>query len=170
MKATIPGGNLVELDDCYISVDGVAVIMDILPDISDSKSANYANENAIGRTAPFVVFSNGELRTISWTCHFIVKKDGDIEKYMGYIRALQSAVYPQNEIGYPPPICRLYCGNLLSTNELCAVLKSYTIKFDTTVPWDEDSKIPYKLDIDLQFDVVYNQTELPVSNNILKDF
>lgn len=170
MKATIPGGDLKAIEWCYINVGDVTVEMDILPDISDSKAANYANENAIGRSAPFVIFSNGELRTISWTCHFVVKKEGDIDKYMRYIRAFQSACYPQSQTGYPPPICRLYCGQLLSSNELCAVLKNYTIKFDTSVPWEEDSMVPYKLDIDLQFDVVYNQSELPISDDIIGDF
>lgn len=169
MKATIPGGDLNSLPQCYIVVDNYTIEMDILPDISDSKSTNYANENAIGRTAPFVIFSNGELRNVSWTCHFICKKEGDTQKYMKHIRALQSACYPTNESGHPPPICRLYCGTLLSTSELCAVLKSYSIKYDTNVPWEEDDLIPYKLDIDLQFDIVYNQSELPVSNDILTD-
>lgn len=172
VKATKPGGalNLVGDGACYIVVGDTFVYMDILPDISDSKSANYSHENAIGRSTPFIIFANGELRNVSWTCHFIVQKDGDIEKYMGYIRALQSACYPESSTGYPPPICRLYCGEILSTNELCAVLRSYTIKYDTSVPWDEDTLIPYKLDIDLQFDIVYNQSVLPISSDILTDF
>jgi len=173
MKATIPGGDLKVVSDnneCYIIVGDFPIEMEILPDISDSKSVNYANENAIGRTAPFVIFANGELRNISWTCHFIVKKESDVEKYLSYIRALQSACYPENPVGHPPPICQLYCGSILSENQLCAVLKSYSIKFDTTVPWDENRLIPYKLDIDLQFDVVYNQSELPISSDILTDF
>ena len=169
-KATIPGGDLNEIEDCYIEVVGYETIpMTILPDISDSKSANYTNENAIGRTSPFIIFANGELRTVSWTCHWIVKKSEDPETYLRYIRTLQSACYPENMTGHPPPLCRIKCGRVLSAGELCCVLKNYSIKFDTSVPWDESTMIPYKLDIDLQFDVVYDQTSLPIASDIIGD-
>jgi hypothetical protein len=169
MKATIPGGDLNPVSGCYIEVGPELIPMGILPDISDTKSVNYANENAIGRTAPFTLFANGELRSVSWTCHFIVKKKSDIQKYLGYIRTLQSACYPENQEGHPPPICRLQCGKILSAESLCAVLKRYSIKFDTNVPWDETDLIPYKLDIDLDFDIVYDQSALPIASDIMGD-
>lgn len=168
-RATILGGDLNDIDDCYIDVDSARIPMTILPDISDGKSANYTNENSLGRTTPFIVFANGELRTISWTCHWIIKKSDDPDLYLGYIRRLQSAVYPTDQVGHPPPLCKIKCGKILSSGELCCVLKSYSIKFDTSVPWDESILIPYKLDIDLQFDVVYDQSNLPIASTILED-
>ena len=150
--------------------------MNILPDISDSKSALYQSENGIGRAAPFTVFAHSELRTISWTCHFIVHSTrsalgGDITSaadVIDAIRTLQSATYPETSDGKPPPICKLKCGKLLSDNDVCAVLKSCTVKYDTTVPWDTSTMIPYKVDVDLTFDVIYDQSKLPISSSILK--
>ena len=46
-------------------------------------------------------------------------------------------------------------------------MKSYNIKYDTSVPWDEDTMLPYKFDIDMQFEVIYDQSELPNSKNII---
>lgn len=171
MKATNEGSELLLVaDECYIDIEGLIIDMDILPDISDSKSVNYSNENAIGRSSPFSIFANGELRTISWTCHFVIQKEGDPEKYLEYIRAIQSACYPTTQTGHPPPLCRLICGKLLSgTEPVCCVLKNYSIKYDTNVPWHEETMIPYKMDIDLQFDVVYEQADIPISSDILSD-
>lgn len=170
MKATSPGGTLKTMPECFIEVgEEETIFMDILPDISDSKSAHYANENSIARTAPFTIFGYGEVRTISWSCHFVVQKKGDPERYLRYIRLFQSACYPRNQQGSPPPLCKIKCGGLLSSDTLCVVLKNYSIKYDTNVPWDEKYYIPYKLDIDLQFEVVYNQSEIPISDDIASD-
>lgn len=193
MKATELTGTLRDLSDCYISfpriklpaansdpggvgppaVREVKIYMNILPDISDQKSAGYADEPAIGRSFPFKTFTNGENRTIGWTAHFVATKETDFELFLGYIRAIQSAVYPMEDGGgapfAPPPIARLRCGKLLSRDsEVCAVLKSYDIKYDPSVPWDERTYLPYKFDISMSFEVVYNQTNLPGSETIFR--
>lgn len=178
MKATNEGSELLQVGQktstgCYLDIDNFKIDMDILPDISDSKSVNYSNENAIGRSSPFSIFANGELRTISWTCHFIVQKEGDPEKYLEYLRVIQSACYPTSQTGHPPPLCRLRCGAILTAEwnqDLCCVLKNYSIKYDPNVPWHQETMIPYKMDIDLQFDVVYEQADIPVSTDIIADF
>jgi hypothetical protein len=199
-KATINSGKLNVIPDCYIAVGGSSepvqpvqpvqpqsarlegglkyIDMYILPDISDSKSANYAPENGIGRSNPFTIFSYSELRTISWTCHFIIQNlngENTADRILDNIRTLQSAVYPRDSFGSPPPLCKLKCGELLSSDEVCAVLRSYSVKYDTSVPWFTErpepdfpgSLVPYKIDVDLQFDVVYNQTSLPISSKIM---
>lgn len=178
MRATSEGGDLNSISDCYITIGTTRIEMRILPDISDSKSVSYPDENAIGRSMPFKSFQNSENRSISWTAHFIVAKDGDSTIILEHLRAIESATYPRegnaNTPYSPPPICRLKCGDLLSLQptELCAVMKSYSVKFDTSVPWDtiNGSFLPYKLDVDMQFDVVYNQSELPGSEQILRGF
>jgi hypothetical protein len=58
---------------------------------------------------------------------------------------------------------------LKKEGELCAVMKSYSVKFDTSVPWDEINFMPYKLDVDMQFDVIYDQSDLPGAETILTD-
>lgn len=177
--ATIKGGKLVEINnrfpDCYVQIGSTKIYMDILPDISDSKSADYQTESGIARASPFNIYKYSSIRTIGWTCHFIVQNanSGDdtksVDKLIKNIRILQSACYPKTSDGEPPPICHLKCGDLLDSGDgVCAVLKSYSLKFDTSVPWDESTLVPYKVDIDLQFDVVYNQESLPTSSIILE--
>ena len=70
----------------------------------------------------------------------------------------------------PPPLCQLECGQLLSSQgPINAIMKNYSIKFDTSVPWDENTFLPYKFDIDMTFDVIYDQSNLPGANLIFED-
>jgi len=182
MKATLPSGALVPLDNCYIKIpifDNITIPMNILPDISDSKGASYPDESAIGRSMPFKQFQNSDNRAISWTCHFMVCQKGDQETILRYLKIFEACVYPLTSDQYtggapyaPPPICKLRCGALLSAveaDDLCVVMKNYSVKFDTSVPWDEETYVPYKLDVDLQFEVVYNQANLPGAEKIMSD-
>ena len=181
MKATLPSGVLAPIENCYIDIPifNITIPMNILPDISDSKGVSYPDESAIGRATPFKQFANSDSRTISWTCHFMTCQKGDQEKIIQYLRALEACTYPLTSSEYtngapyaPPPICKLRCGEQLSTlkaDDLCAVMKSYNVKFDTSVPWDEDTLVPYKIDVDLQFEVVYNQASLPGAEQIMSD-
>ena len=81
MKATKLGGRLVPLKDCYIDIPdlGETIVMNILPDISDGKGANFPDTSAIGRSMPFKSFEASENRAISWQCHFIVCQNEDIQ-------------------------------------------------------------------------------------------
>jgi len=176
-KATLDNGSLNSLNgpDCYIKIgSNEPIYMDILPDISDSKNVGYQTESGIGRASPFNIYKYSEIRTISWGCHFIIQSSNpnnrtkEAFEIIETIRTIQSACYPEDETGKPPPICILKCGELLdNTDGVCAVLKSYSLKFDTQVPWDESTLLPYKIDMDLQFDVVYDQSNLPVSSKII---
>ena len=182
MKATLPNGILVPIKNCYIDVpifnngnSGPTIPMNILPDISDGKSASYPDESAQGRSMPFKTFQNSDNRSVSWTAHFMVCQDGDQVTILNYLRTIEACTYPMlNSTGgapyAPPPICRIRCGDLLSDRnkeDLCAILKSYSVKFDPSVPWDEYYNIPYKLDVDMQFEIVYDQSNLPGAENIL---
>lgn len=177
MKATLASGDLVPLENCYINIPELnkKIVMNILPDISDTKSASYSDENAIGRSSPFKNFSHSENRTITWNVHFMVCKEGDQDKILGYLRVFEACAYPFSEGSggapyAPPPICHLKCGKFLSSkDEICAVLKSYNVKADPSVPWDENSYMPYKLDVDLSFDVVYDQSDLPGAKQIIME-
>jgi hypothetical protein len=172
MKATQAGGQLQNIDNCYIVVGVEKIIMNILPDISDSKTANYSEESSIGRSNPFKTFNSSENRSISWTCHFVVTEKDDFDRILKHLRLLESAVYPTEGSGgvpyLPPPVCKLKCGEILGNLELCVVMKQYSVKFDPSVPWHPIYMLPYKLDVDLTFEVVYNQNNLPNSRLILE--
>jgi len=169
--STNAGGVLNEITDCYITIPGFGKIpMRILPDISDQKGAQYNDESVIGRSMPMKTFSHGENRVISWTAYFMICEEGDATKNLRYLRAIQSALYPRvNVKPYgPPPVCVISCGELLAAaKEVCAILKSYNVKFDTSIPWDETTKLPYKFSVDMTWELVYMSNKLPGSENIL---
>lgn len=174
-KSTFLGGGLRPISDCYIIIpvadQEYTIILNNLPEISDSKSANYSDETVIGRASPLKTYSQSDNRSISMTLHFIVSQQIDIYRNLQHLRAIQSAVYPrEGESGapfIPPPVCRIKCGELLSqTGELCVLLKSYSVKFPTEVSWDSTNFTPYKFDVDTTWDVVYTSQFLPGQERI----
>lgn len=184
MKATVNSsltriGGDQPSSQCYIKVGGTTLYMNILPEITDSKSAAYSDEPGIGRTMPFKSYSNSENRSISWTAHFVLQDDvydmtnpTSERAIFEYLKTLESAVYPRDSESSsyrPPPICELRCGQLLSSpyRPLHAVMRNYSVRFDTAVPWRDGSLLPYKLDVEMNFDVVYDQTNLPGQEKIL---
>lgn len=171
MKATLPGGKLVPLQNCFIETPYKTIYMNVLPDLSDQKNASYADEPVIGRSTGVKTYSHSDTRTISWNVHFIACNKVDLENNMISLRALQACVYPQNGTGStpyePPPICKIKCGKLFSTGgNLCVVLRNYSWNVPTDTVWDDETYIPYKFDLSLSFDVVYNSTNLPGAENI----
>ena len=171
MKATQPGGPLIALADCYVIVPGYQKIQfDNLPDISDTKSADYSDENAIGRASPMKTYQHSSKRAISLQIHLIVTRPEDVTRNLEIMRVLDSAVYPREGSGFPfipPPICRLKCGFLLADEDLCVVLMSYNVKFPTEVSWDERTFTPFKFDIDTSWEVVYRSSDLPGQERII---
>lgn len=185
MKATFSGGQLRDIQNCYIEILGKKIISRIIPDISDSKQATYTSEAGMGRSMPFKNYTNSDDRTIGWTAHYVVAQKRDIKDFLKEIKLIQSALYPRMQVAsnvapfMPPPICILSCGALLQKGKpelagnrkqtafVYAVMKSYSIKYDTSVPWDEEFLLPYKFDIDMSFEVVYDQSELPGQEKIV---
>jgi len=190
--ATIIGGALKPIENCYVIIpcsdcdNGLSgggaeyasngeftLKFKVLPDISDSKTVSYNDETVIGRASPLKTYSQSDNRTISAQIHMVVSSEEDVNYNLFALRAIQSAAYPRNgENGapfVPPPICRMKCGMLLSSGqELCVVLKSYSVKFPTEVAWDETTFVPFKFDIDTSWDVVYKSAELPGQDRIFQ--
>lgn len=184
--ATIPGGALVPINDCYITIpcdnlpQGILrfvsngefkLVLNNLPDITDTKSASYNDEVVIGRSSPLKTYSQSDNRNISMVLHMIVSKPDDITYNLFALRAIQSATYPREGANgapfIPPPVCRIKCGQLLSSGgELCVILKNYSVKFPTEVSWDESTFVPFKFDIDTNWDVVYKSADLPGQDRI----
>lgn len=183
MKATLPGGILAPIPRCSIIVPGAGtIVLNNLPTISDSKSASYADEGVIGRSFPIKTYSHSENRAINMKVHFVILRNSDAEVNMRYLRWLQSAVYPRDNVPgspyLPPPVCKIRCGNLLagrtSDGYVCAVLKQYNVSYDPTVAWYSDgngngSYLPYSFDMDLTWDVVFSNETLPGQEKIMGD-
>lgn len=171
-KGTDKFGQLLEVQDCYIEIPGAGnIYLNNLPDISDSKGASYNDETVIGRSYPIKTFSSGDNRSISMQLHFFVVNDRDAQLNLCYLKALKSAVYPREGGGVapylPPPVCKIKCKELLGSDPLCVVLKSYSVSFPTDVAWDENTYIPYKFDVDTSWEVVYKSSNLPGQNKIM---
>jgi len=173
--ATISGGTLVPIEKCYIVIpnegEEFKLVLNNLPDITDSKTASYNDETVIGRASPLKTYSQSDNRTISFQIHLIVSKPSDVAYNLRALRAVQSATYPRDGADgapfVPPPICRMKCGQLLSKDgDLCVILKSYSVKFPTEVSWDENTFTPFKFDIDTSWDVVYKSADLPGQSRI----
>jgi hypothetical protein len=178
VKATDKTGQLTKLKDCYIQINGSETIpMYVLPEISDQKSAAYSDEAVMGRSFPFKTFSNSENRTIGMTLHFVTINDRDYSSNsaftnLHYLRLLESLVYPRGNVSgvpfLPPPICKLQCGELLGQGGVCAILKSYNVRFPTDVAWDTETYLPSKFDVETNWDVLYSTFDLPGQEQIME--
>jgi len=172
MKST-NNGSLVPIPNCEINIPNAPpIFLNNIPDISDSKDAIYNSEAIIGRSTPLYTYSHSGDRSISIQMHFFVVDEGDAKKNLGYLRSIQSALYPRNGSGgspfLPPVICQIKCGSLLSeSTPLCCVLKSYSVKFPTEVTWDETTFCPFKFDVDTSWIVVYTSNDLPFQKRIV---
>lgn len=171
-KAIDVNGQIEKLEKCYIIAGGVKINMYVLPDISDSKSATYSSEPGQGRSSTVATYSYSDPRLINWTAHFTATDDESLRRNIGHLRILKSCLYPKtegNSTPYsPPPICKLKCGAMLEDNELCAFLRSCSVRFPRDVPWSETHYVPYKFDAELNFEVVFNTSELPGHEKLFK--
>lgn len=197
-KQATNNGNLNKIEDCYVFIPNgnpSKIEFNNLPDISDTKSAVYNDENIIGRSNPLHTYSHSANRTISVGFHFLIVQPEDAEMNLRKLRTIQSAIYPReggNQAPFvPPPVCKIKCGDLLATQEVCVVLQSYSVKFPTDVAWWTNGGggtnggavrsfeiasrttttgiyCPYKFDVDTSWLVVYSSQDLPFQNNIVQ--
>lgn len=177
-NATIPGGSLININDCYIVIPHgntrTKINLKILPEITDSKGATYNDEVIMGRSNPLKTFNSSENRSISMQLHFMATERNDFQRNLNALRLIESAVYPSRDVAsntgapfVPPPICNIKCGKILGEESLCAILLNYNVRFPTDVPWDESTLLPYKFDIDTSWNVVYRSTDLPGQERII---
>lgn len=194
MKSTKPDGSLRGIEQCYLCIPGATLpphdniyktvgdgttnrsyclLLDNLPEITDTKHAIYGEENVIGRASPVHVYSWSGTRQISIQFHFFITQPGDNMYNLACLRAIASCIYPQPGSGgipfVPPVICSFRCGNLLANNkDVCVVLQQYSVQFPTDVAWDEETFCPMKFDINTNWWVVYTPTNLPTNKRIME--
>ena len=177
--ATTPGMGLSPLSQCFLNIPGYGQLtLDNLPDISDSKSANYQDEPALGRATPIKTYAHSDNRTLSITFYFFVQTTNDPNNNLAKIKALQSCVYPRIGSGstpyLPPPIVSFKCGQLITSGTqsgndgVCLTMKQYDVKYNREYVWDPDTYCPYLVEMSTTWDVVYSSDELPNQLNILQ--
>lgn len=129
----------------------------ILPEITDQKSASYADTTVIGRSTPIKTYSSSDNRTLSIKLHYLVVEEADIENNYRDIWAIASAAYPRTGEPYkPPPVCEIQCGKMLGEVPLCCILQNYSIQFPNNVVWDAATLVPYYFNITTSWHVVYS--------------
>lgn len=169
-KATNQYGELQVLAKCYIDTPWQRIWLKVLPELSDSKGANYTNDPVTGRSDPLRNYSYSEPRTISTDLTFIVTTCQDITDNLTYLYLIESLVYPgpsRNSVPTtPPPVCKFVCGKLFGNNPLCVILKNYSTKFPTDVPWDVETYLPYRFSVTCSWEVVYACANLPTNDTI----
>lgn len=170
-RGTERSGRLAVLSKCKIITPCGTICLRILPDISDSKGANYAQENAIGRSNPMITFAFSEPRMINTELHFMTTTTDDINDNWRSLSIIKSLVYPGTATVNggapftPPPVVKFICGDLLDgPNGLCLILKNYNTRYPTNVAWDEETYLPYQFSISCSWEVVYACRNLPSNN------
>ena len=166
-RATVANGSLRTLYKCYIVTPDGTINLKIVPEITDSKSANYQNESIIGRSNPVTNYAYSEPRTISTELTFMITTCQDITDNLTYLRLIESLVYPGAGNGgapyLPPSVCKIKCGKLLGDDGVCVVLKSYSVRFASDVAWDAATYLPYKFTVSCQWEVVHACSQLPTN-------
>jgi len=180
--ATQDQGYLLKpIPDCYIRVGTYYIYMYVLPDITDSHSASFGEETGIGRSMPIKTFGQGGNREISWKITLLADSEYATARNLYYLRLLQACTYPreENTMGFPytpPPLVHLRCGRLLTdrgnplnpAGELCSVLKSCSVSWPKDVPWQDGSLIPYRFEVNCNFDIVYSTVDMPGAERIFQ--
>jgi hypothetical protein len=171
-KATYSYGDLRPIEKCVLDIPGFGpIVVNNIPEVSDSKSANYNSEGVIGRSSPLHTYFFSDTRNISIQFHFYVLKQGDVERNLSQKRAIESCLYPREGDGEtpfkPPVICTFKFGDFLAKEPLCVVLQSCSCKVDPSSVLDEETLCPYKFDMDTTWWVVYDPKKLPYNNRII---
>ncbi len=173
LQATARNGKILEISDCcIITPDNKQIKFYSLPEIHDSKSAQYGDQPIQGRSSTVKTYSYSSNRKISLSIHLYVTREDDIENNMAVIRNISALVHPQYDNTYlPPPIARLKCGTLFNDddNGIPVVLMNYSINYPTEVQWFRYEKIymPLHVTIQTEWDVVYSWQNLPGYQDVL---
>lgn len=175
LATTSDGGDLrfINEERCRITIPNYGVIkLKILPEVSDTKKATYADQTIIGRSFPIKTYSHSDNRVIAMKLHFIVVKSSDIDQNLADLNGIRSAVYPRRGDGdapyKPPPVCTISCGDLFGEDPICVVLENYSVNFPTNVAWDKETLLPYYFQVSTNWHVVYSSDNLPNQETILR--
>ena len=107
-KGTFNYGDLRPIDNCVLTIPGYGdIVVNNLPEVGDSKSANYNAEGVIGRASPLHTYFFSDTRNISIQFHFFVVKPGDIQRNLNQKRAIESCLYPRagdGSVPFKPPV------------------------------------------------------------------
>ena len=142
------GGNRPDssLVACYIinKITGERITFYTIPaEISESYSASFETQGTIGRSAPFITYSETEARTVSYSVTLHEDICPDLVDIVNKVKAL---VYPNYAGSIAiPPYCYVKFGDMVS---MYAVVNSVSVDWSETVVGDTQhfSKVEISFD------------------------
>lgn len=176
MIATNSTGYLQDIPDCYLTIPGGTDVVGsngssrtinfkILPKISESKTANYAGQEVMGRVVPISAYANSGNRTISISMDFYALDDIQLEENIVNKYAIRSALCPKSLNTFipfsPPSICQFKCGNVLDNKPTCMALTSFSWEAPVDVAWSDKWIHPYYFTVRTEWFEVYTYEDLP---------
>lgn len=178
LSTTTDRGLLKPIPDCWVQFgdqEEDRIELYALPEIGESKGAEYSDQPIQGRAAPVKTYAGSSNRTISFVMHLYVTTEQDIFRNLVTIRRIASLVHPEyNNTYLPPRVARLKCGRLLSDDPdgVPVVLKNYDITYETEIQWfyseNFQTYMPLHVAINTEWDVVYSWTSLPGADDVLE--
>lgn len=132
-------------------------------EISDSISAVYNSPQVIGRSVPFMGYSNTEARRLSLTIHFISETEGGEYSAYNSVTWLQAKLYPTylGDNMQPPPILELTLGTWLI---LKGILQNLSVTWKA--PFDINSGVPMHAVVPFELTVLgWHSIPSPLEHN-----
>ena len=167
-------GRLLKLKaTCYIIIDDFTYDFRSLPEISDSKQANYNSQTVFGRSSPIRSYSDSGARSISVNFDLYNTDEESRSTNASFLRYLAVAVHPTYEGYQPPPICKFACGSLLSgkidgdPEPISCLIMDYNISYGRDSIFD-DKMMPFHVSGSLNLEVVHSRASLPGKKEVIE--
>lgn len=181
-------GQLAPIPNCWIRIpveigevaagEDTFLIREI-PEITDSKSANYTSQTIFGRSSPIRSYSNSEARKLSVSFNVYNTSEGVRRANFFLLRRIEAAVHPSYQPSQyqPPPVCQFQCGVALSgmiggpeedaeVRPVNVIIQNYSFSFGQDTFYDDDL-LPFVIGVSLDLEVVYSQSTLPGSADVI---
>ena len=173
--ATDTNGSWVVIREITITVPGAGdVPIQVLPEISESKSAMVNDQNILGRSSPIKIYSGSSARTFSITLNYHILSEEDPVMIQKAVRALSAAVHPEYQGTYKPvPVCQIKIPGMIEDGKggpAPVICKSYQITYDAQVWWyvTDELMMPSHISIATEWERVYSFQDLPGQANVIQ--
>lgn len=143
-----------------------------LPEVSDSKNANYSDIQILGRSSPVKTYSGSDYRSLSVTFNLHGTSEERLLENLEFVRGIASLTHPQYENTYlPPPVAKLKIGEMVrgpSGGGVDVICMNYSYDMSPEVVWvDKEKLIPLHIALRADFHVVYAFFNLPGSQDVI---
>lgn len=141
-----------------------------LPNVEESKEAQYSDIPIQGRSNPVTTFSHSNYRRFNITFHLHSLSERMMQQNVRMIRGVASLVHPEYNNTYQPPrLCYFKCGALIggAKGSVRCLVDSYSFPMDPDVPWLGADLIPLYVALQISARVAYSFTALPGADDVL---